>query len=344
MNWVAMRRGRFGWLALPALAALLTGCATTSPEDHSTGSEQTAAGAQTIGAKASGYVEARLGVPAANRAGVFTTIHTLRVPSGWKAEVWALVPNARLEQWTLQGALLVSDPSGGEIIELTPHSGGSAPPSQRVIVSGLNEPQGMAFDHVGGGEVLYVAETDQIDRYVWLGDHVGSRTVLIPNLPSGDDHTLKNIVIGRDHDLYFDIGSTANASPSPRSNPPYATVMEYAPSGRRIRVWATGVRNGDGLSFAPDGSLWTAVNERDDIAYPFHRAYGSQSDAYDQVIQAYVNNHPPDEIAKLTAGRNLGWPFCNPDPDVAPGAAASGFRYGELKFDFDEQTNAGGTS
>jgi glucose/arabinose dehydrogenase len=106
----------------------------------------------------------------------------------------------------------------------------AAPPlSQRVIVSGLNEPQGMAFDHVGGGEVLYVAEIDQIDRYVWLGDHVVSRTVLIPNLPSGDDHTLKNIVIGRDHDLYFDIGSTANASPSPRSNPPYATVMEYAP-------------------------------------------------------------------------------------------------------------------
>jgi hypothetical protein len=187
-----------------------------------------------------------------------------------------------------------------------------------------------------------VAETDAVDRYVWLGDRVGSRTVLIPNLPSGDDHTLKNIVVGRHHNLYFDIGSTSNASPSPRSSPPYAAVMEYASSGRRIRVWATGVRNGDGLSFAPDGSLWTAVNERDDIAYPFHRAYGGFSDAFGHVIQAYVNNHPPDEIAKLSAGRNLGWPFCDPDPDLAPGAVSTGFSYGDLKFDFDEGTNPGG--
>ncbi len=338
-----MRRMRFGWLALPAsLAALLSGCATSTPEAHSTGAEQTAAAAQTITAKASGYVEAKLDVPAANRTGAFTTGHTLRVPSGWKAEVWALVPNARLEQWTPHGALLVSDPDDGQIIELTPHSNRSAPPSQRVIVSGLNEPQGMAFDQIGGREVLYVAATDAIYRYVWLGNHVGSRTVLIPNLPSGDDHTLKNIVIGRHHDVYFDIGSTSNASPSPRSNPPYATVMEYAPSGRRIRVWARGIRNGDGLSFAPDGSLWTAINERDDVAFPFHRAYGGSSDAYGQVIQTYVNNHPPDEIAKLTAGRNVGWPFCNPDPDLDPGAASTGFRYGELRFDFDEQTNPAG--
>src|SRR5262249_17227060 len=163
-------------------------------------------------------------------------------------------------QWTPQGTLLVSDPPDGKITELTPRSNRSAPPSQRVIVSGLTSPQGMAFDRIGGQEGPYVAGRDEVDRYVWLGDHVGARTVLIPGLPSGNDHTFKNIVVGRDHNLYFDIGSTSNASPSPPSNPPYATVMEYASSGRRIRIWAKGIRNGDGLSFAPDGSLWTAVN------------------------------------------------------------------------------------
>lgn len=200
----------------------------------------------------------------------------------------------------------------------------------------------MAFDRIGGQEVLYVAETDAIDRYVWLGEDVGSRTVLISNLPSGSDHTLKNVVVGPNHDVYFDIGSTSNASPSPSSNPPYATVMQYTSSGVRLRVWATGVRNGDGLSFAPDGSLWAAVNERDDIAYPFHQSYGGHSDAYGQVIQAYVNDHPPDEIAKLTAGRSLGWPYCDPDPDVHFGAERTAFRYQDLRFDFDAQTNPGG--
>ena len=151
MNWVATRHRGFGWLALPALsAALLTGCATSSPEGRSNGAEQTAATAQTNRPKASGYAEIRLSVPAANRAGAFAASHTLRIPSGWKAEVWALVPNARLEQMTPQGALLVSDPDGGKIVELQPHPNRSAPPSQRVIVSGLNEPQGMAFDDVGG--------------------------------------------------------------------------------------------------------------------------------------------------------------------------------------------------
>jgi glucose/arabinose dehydrogenase len=288
------------------------------------------------------FTNVTLSVPAANRSGAFTSPHTLRMPTGWKAEVWALVPNARLEAWTPQGNLLVSDPSDGQIVELFPQRNRSQPPTQRVLVSGLNQPQGMAFDHVGGREVLYVAETDEIDRYVWRGNRVGASTVLVPNLPSGDDHTLKNIIIGKRHDLYFDIGSTSNASPSPHSNPPYASVMEYTSRGKRVRVWATGVRNGDGLSFAPDGSLWTAVNERDDVSYPFHRAYGGYSDAYGQVIQAYVNNHPPDEIAKLTAGRNLGWPYCNPDPDVHPGTTNTAFAYGNMPYDRDQQNNASG--
>ena len=277
MNWVPMRSRRVGWLSVVVSLAVLLAGGASSEGDNSARAGQTAGTAQMSGANASRFVDVSLSVPAANRSGVFTTDHTLRLPHGWKAEVWALVPNARLEQWTPQGALLVSEPGDGQIVELTPHSNRSEPPSQRVIASGLNEPQGMAFDYVHRREVPYVAETDEIDRYVWLGDHVSSRRVLISNLPSGDDHTLKNVVISPSHDLFFDIGSTTNASPSPRSNPPYAAVMEYTSSGRRLRAWATGVRNGDGLSFAPDGSLWSAVNERDDIAYPFHRTYGRSS-------------------------------------------------------------------
>jgi glucose/arabinose dehydrogenase len=256
-------------------------------------------------------------------------------------EVWARVTGARLEQWTPEGDLLVSQP-GGQIVELTPGRDRGGVPAQRNLLTGLNRPQGIAFDRVNGREILYVAETDQIDRYVWLGDRVGARTVLIPDLPSGTDHTLKNIVIGAHHRIFFDIGSTSNASPSPRSDPPFASVMEYTPAGRRIRVWAGGVRNGEGLSLAPDGLLWTAVNERDDIAYPFHRGYAGYADAYGRVIQAYVNNHPPDEIARLTPGRNLGWPYCNPDPDLRPGSASTRFRYTRLRFDRDVESNPAG--
>jgi len=82
---------------------------------------------------------------------------------------------------------------------------------------------------------------------------------------------------------------------------------------------------------------------RDDIAYPFHRAYGtSGGDAYGQVMTPYVANHPTDEVARLTPGRNLGWPYCDPDPDTHRGVAGTGFDYTNPPFDNDAQTNPGG--
>ena len=104
--------------------------------------------------------------------------------------------------------------------------------------------------------------------------------MIVPEPARRRRHTLKNVVIGPNHTIYVDIGSASNASPPAPTSPPRASVVAYEPERLGLRVIATGVRNGDGLSFAPDGSLWTAVNERDDIAYPFHRAYGGNADAY----------------------------------------------------------------
>ena len=77
---------------------------------------------------------------------------------------------------------------------------------------------------------------------------------------------------------------------------------------------------------APDGTVWTAVNERDNIPYPSHGPYGTDSDAFGKVIQAYVNDHPPDEVVPVTAGRDLGWPYCDPDQDDEPPGRVAGQR------------------
>jgi glucose/arabinose dehydrogenase len=288
------------------------------------------------------FVSVPIKIPAANR-GFGAGEVRVRLPRGWRIEVWALVPGARLMAWAPGGELLVSSPSEGKVLELDPRGSPAKPPAAHTIVSGLTNPQGLAFDRLHGHELLYVAESDELDRYVWRGHGVGARTVLVPNLPDGGAHPLKNVVVGSDHTLYVDIGSDSNADPPSAGGITRATVIAYRPDGHQLRVFATGVRNGDGLSFAPDGSLWTAVNERDDIAYPFHRPYGGHADAYGRVMTSYVANHPPDEIARLTPGRNLGWPFCDPDPDLKPGAAGTRERYGNLHFDDDVQTNAGGS-
>jgi glucose/arabinose dehydrogenase len=105
------------------------------------------------------------------------------------------------------------------------------------------------------------------------------------------------------------------ARPDPAMSPPRAVIMTVSPDGTGLRVAERGVRNGESLAMAPDGTVWTAVNERDNIPYPSHGPYGTSTDAFGQVIQGYVNNHPPDEVAPVTAGRDLGWPYCDPDQD-----------------------------
>jgi glucose/arabinose dehydrogenase len=225
-----------------------------------------------------------------------------------------------MEAWTPEGDLLVSAPDEGEIVELRPDAKGTAVAT--TLLTGLTNPQGMAFAKVAGNWVLYVAESDQIDRYPWSAGKVsGARTVIAARLPDldsdGDDvHRAKDVTVAADGTVYFNVGSSSNANPDDRTmSPQRAVIMAVQPDGTDLRVVERGVRNGEGLAVAPNGTVWTAVNERDNIPYPSHGPYGTLSDAFGQVIQAYVNNHPPDEVVPVTAGRDLGWPYCDPDQD-----------------------------
>ena len=61
------------------------------------------------------------------------------------------------------------------------------------------------------------------------------------------------------------------------------------------------------------------------------------------MLPAYVGDHPLEPFAKLTQGRDLGWPYCNPDPDVDPGVPGSALTYADRPFVRDRQTNADGS-
>ena len=246
------------------------------------------------------------------------------IPDGWTISVWARIPKARLETWTPDGALLVSVPASGQILKLTPKSG--AAPEQSTLLDDLDQPHGMAF----AGSTLYIAESDQIDAYDYAnGAATNPRTIAAdlpdarrPELNGAYAHALKSVAVGPDGAVYFSIGSTGNISADDReANPPRATVMRIPPGGGPAEPFATGVRNGTGLAVAPDGSVWTAVNNRDNAPDP-------EGDVDTQ----YVNEHPPEALARLTPGRELGWPYCNPD-----GGPAS------LPFIRDMSTNEDGS-
>ncbi|HEY3902951.1 MAG TPA: hypothetical protein VGM14_03445 [Streptosporangiaceae bacterium] len=278
-----------------------------------------------VGVKASGLpIRATSSVEVAappGEDGAFAVKHKLHVPPGWTVRVWGRVSDARMEAWTPQGDLLVSQPDEGTVAELIPSRTGLA--KMRTVLSNVTQPQGLAFARLGGRWVLYVAEADQVVRYPWGKKGIsGPPRVIAPHLPGikpdGDDnHIVKDVAVAPDGTIYFNVGSSSNANPDDRTfKPPRATIMSVRPDGTRLRVIGRGVRNGEGLAVAPDGTVWTAVNNRDNIPYPFHSAYAGHHDAFGLVIQAYVNNHPPDEVVPVTQGRDLGWPYCNPDQDV----------------------------
>jgi glucose/arabinose dehydrogenase len=302
-----MRRWRRSALALVLVAAA---CNTSPPAPPAQDPE--------------GLVATTVEVPANLAQPPFNVARQALVPPGWSMSVWARIPKARLAAWAPDGALLVSVPADRKVLRLTPGH-------QSVLLDDLNAPHGLAV----AGTTLYVAESDQINTYAYADGQATERHVIASGLPDDRSpelggayaHALKSAAIGPDGAVYFSIGSTGNASPEDRTaTPERATIMRIPPGGGPYHVFARGVRNGTGLAIAPDGSVWTAVNNRDNVADP------NPGQSYGRVIQDYVDDHPPESMARLSAGRDLGWPFCNPD---GRGANASFVR--------DVQTNPDGS-
>ena len=274
-------------------------------------------------------------------AAPFDQARRLQAPPGWTVTVWARVPGARLLAWTPDGRLLVSRPKSGDVVELLPGRGDAAP-AQRTLVSGLNLPHGLAF----AGSTLYLAESDRVDGFTYRAGAVSGRRVVVDGLPDAKSpelggayaHALKSVAVGPDGALYVSVGSTGNVSAEDRdATPERAAILRVPAGGGNPTTFARGVRNGTGLAVDPDGGVWTAVNNRDNIAYPY------EGPDRGEVVPAYVNDHPLEPLARLAQDRDLGWPYCNPDPDLRPGEADSPLSYTRRPFVRDIQTNADGT-
>jgi glucose/arabinose dehydrogenase len=326
-------------LAPLAVSALLLGAAACSTGGHSSApSPKQAGSADAAAAAVAGRVRVTVAVPAGLRSAPFDRKRTLLVPRGWKVSVWARVDGARLIVRAPDGRLLVSRPEHGDIVELTPRTGHL--PARRTLVSGLHSPHGMAFH----GATLFVAETDRLDSFHYAKGRVGARHGLA-RLPGGGGHSLKSVVVASNGTAYVSIGSSGNISAADRSaRPQRATIVRWSPTDHKLHAFARGVRNGTGLALDPKGAVWTAVNNRDQIPYPYHRDWdGDGRSDYGRVMQSYVDDHPLEPVAKLRTGRDLGWPYCDPDPSVKPGVRGSKLAYAKRPFVRDLDTNAGGS-
>ena len=279
-----------------------------------------------------------LAVPDSLRSAPFDTEKKLAIPPGFDIALWARLPGARFLAIAPNGDVFVSQPSTGSVVVFRPDPAGGVPASS-VYLSGLRQPHGLAFDRQADGIWLYVAESNRVERYLYhSGDLAAPKPqILVDGLPDGAGagyaHQLKSVALGPDHALYVGIGSSCNACASDTTaNPVRASIWHYNADGSGGQLFASGLRNPEGLAFLPGtNALWTAVNSRDELPYPFHDATGQ----YGTLVRAWIDNHPPDLFTAVRAGGNYGWPFCNSDPDTATGVD-------NMALDIDVENNGAG--
>lgn len=162
--------------------------------------------------------------------------------------------------------------------------------TRSVFLAGLNSPFSMVL--VDGN--LYVADTDAVLRF----PHKEGETqitepgVKLLDLPAGpiNNHWIKNIIVSRDGSrLYVTVGSNSNVAENGMKNEVHrAAILEVDRLSGRMRVFASGLRNPNGLAWEPkSGTLWTTVNERDELG----------------------SDLVPDCMTSLKEGAFYGWPY-----------------------------------
>ncbi|MDB5734472.1 MAG: sorbosone dehydrogenase [Alphaproteobacteria bacterium] len=156
------------------------------------------------------------------------------------------------------------------------------------ISQGLNAPFGMALV----GDTLYVANTDSLMAFHYTPGttHIDGAGRKVTDLPGGpiDHHWTKNVFASADGSkLYVTIGSNSNAGENGlEAEKDRARIWEVDPKTGSHRVYASGIRNPNGLAWV-NGKLWVAVNGRDEN--------GGDTD--------------PDYITSVQDGGFYGWPF-----------------------------------
>ena len=221
-------------------------------------------------------------------------------------------------------------PSPNRITLLRDTDGDGKADLKTVFASGLNSPYGMALI----GNTLYVADTDAVVKFPYTD---GLTAVTVPpqkvaDLPAGtiNHHWTKNILASPDGTkLYATVGSNSNVGENGMAaEENRADILEIDLASGRSRVFASGLRNPNGMAWQPQsGALWTVVNERDELGsdlVPDYMTsvkdgafYGWPYSYYGQHIDARPKPPRPDMVAKAIA----------PDYALGPHTASLGLTF-----------------
>ncbi len=188
-------------------------------------------------------------------------------------------------------------PSANRISLLRDGNGDGVAETRSVFLSGLNSPFGMALI----GKDFYVANTDAIMRFLYTDGateirEAGTKVTDLPSLPF-NHHWTKNLIASLDGaKLFATVGSNSNVGENGMEVEEHrAAILEVDLASGTTRVLAAGLRNPNGMGWEPTtNTLWTVVNERDEIG----------------------NDLVPDYLTSVKDGGFYGWPYSYFGPHV----------------------------
>ena len=159
-----------------------------------------------------------------------------------------------------------------------------------TFLEGLNSPFGMVLVE----NTFYVANTDAVVRFPYRNGQtcITDRGLAVMPLPAGpiNHHWTRNVISSADGSkLYVTVGSNSNVAENGMQNEDgRAAIWEVDLRTGRYRIFASGLRNPNGLAWEPDsGALWTVVNERDELG----------------------SDLVPDFMTSVREGGFYGWPY-----------------------------------
>ncbi|MEO8034380.1 MAG: sorbosone dehydrogenase family protein [Acidobacteriota bacterium] len=223
-------------------------------------------------------------------------------------------------------------PSANRITLLRDADGDGVAETRTVFLSGLYSPFGMALV----GHDFYVANSDAVMRFAYTdgATSIHGTGVKIVDLPAGpiNHHWTKSLIASRDGShLYATVGSNSNVGENGLDKEVgRAAIHEIDLATGKSRLFATGLRNANGLGWQPQsGELWTAVNERDelgsDLVPDYMTAvkdggfYGWPFSYYGQHVDVRVKPQRPDLVARAL----------QPDYALGPHTASLGLTFYE---------------
>ena len=181
-------------------------------------------------------------------------------------------------------------PSANRVTLLRDADGDGVAETRSMFLADLHSPFGVALVDT----VLYVANSDAIVRFPYSPGQteITAAASKVVDLPAGplNHHWTKNVIAAADGSrLYATVGSNSNVAENGiEKEEGRAAIWEVDPRTGAHRIFASGLRNPNGMAWEPESrALWVAVNERDELG----------------------GDLVPDYITSVRDGAFYGWPY-----------------------------------